>query len=132
MPNASVTIGHRMSCGEPDAQEWASPVRRAGRGNGPAVTPAPRPGLTLRRLAQFLQEDLKLELSETKTLITHARTSAARFLGYEITTQHANQILTDGRRKANGSIRLRVPGDVIKAKCTRYMSGENPSAGPSC
>ena len=47
-----------------------------------------------RRLAQFLQEDLKLELSETKTLITHARTSAARFLGYEITTQHANQILT--------------------------------------
>ena len=48
MPNASVTIGHRMSCGEPDAQEWASPVRRAGRGNGPAVTPAPRPGLTLR------------------------------------------------------------------------------------
>ena len=35
-----------MSCGEPDAQEWASPVRRAGRGNGPAVTPAPRPGPT--------------------------------------------------------------------------------------
>ena len=28
-----------------------------------------------RRLAQFLQEDLKLELSETKTLITHARTA---------------------------------------------------------
>ena len=42
-----------MSCGEPDAQEWASPVRRAGRGNGPAATPAPRPGLTLRlRLAE--------------------------------------------------------------------------------
>jgi hypothetical protein len=37
-----------MSCGEPDAQQWASPVRRAGRGNGPAVTPAPRPGPTLR------------------------------------------------------------------------------------
>ena len=79
-----------------------------------------------RRLAQFLQEDLKLELSETKTLITHARTSAARFLGYEITTQHANQIITDGRRKANGSIRLRVPGDVIKAKCTLYMSRGKP------
>jgi hypothetical protein len=31
-----------------------------------------------RRLAQFLQEDLKLELSDTTTLITHARTSAAR------------------------------------------------------
>jgi hypothetical protein len=38
-----------------------------------------------RRLAQFLQDDLKLELSEAKTLITHARTDAARFLGYEIT-----------------------------------------------
>ena len=31
------------------------------------------------RLAQFLRDDLKLELSETKTLITHARTGAAQF-----------------------------------------------------
>ena len=44
-----------------------------------------------RRLAQFLRDDLKLELSETKTLITHARTRAARFLGYEITVQHDDQ-----------------------------------------
>ena len=35
-----------MSCGEPGAKELARPVRRAGRGNGPAVTPAPRPGPT--------------------------------------------------------------------------------------
>jgi len=83
-----------------------------------------------RRLAQFLQDDLKLELSETKTLITHARTSAARFLGYEITTQHANQIITGGRRAANGSIRLRVPGDVINAKCSRYMSRGKPERRP--
>jgi group II intron reverse transcriptase/maturase len=83
-----------------------------------------------RRLAQFLQEELKLELSETKTLITHARTSAARFLGYEITTQHANQILTGGRRAANGSIRLRVPRDVIQAKCTRYMQRGKPERRP--
>ena len=82
------------------------------------------------RLAQFLQEDLKLELSERKTLITHARTSAARFLGYEITTQHANQIIANGRRMANGSIRLSVPGDVIKAKCTRYMSRGKPERRP--
>jgi group II intron reverse transcriptase/maturase len=51
-----------------------------------------------RRLGQFLRDDLKLELSEHKTLITHARTSAARFLGYEITTQHANHVITGGRR----------------------------------
>jgi retron-type reverse transcriptase len=40
------------------------------------------------RLTQFLREDLKLELSQDKTLITHARTRAARFLGYDILTQH--------------------------------------------
>jgi hypothetical protein len=44
--NSVTPIGHRASCGEPDAQEWARPVRRAGRGNGPAATPAPRPGST--------------------------------------------------------------------------------------
>ena len=79
-----------------------------------------------RRLAQFLQEDLKLELSETKTLITHARTSAARFLGYEITVGHDNQRLTAGCRSANGRVRLHVPADVIKAKCARHMRGEKP------
>ena len=87
------------------------------------------------RLAQFLHDDLKLELSETKTLITHARTEAARFLGYEITTLHANHIITGGRRVANGTIGLRVPGDVIKTKCSRApdtCNGEDPSVGPSC
>jgi group II intron reverse transcriptase/maturase len=83
-----------------------------------------------RRLAQFLQEDLKLELSETKTLITHARTGAARFLGYEITIQHANRTITGGRRAANGSIRLRVPRDVIRAKCAPYMSRGKPERRP--
>jgi len=83
-----------------------------------------------RRLAQFLRDDLKLELSETKTLITHARTSVARFLGYEITIQHANRTITGGRRAANGSIRLRVPRDVIKAKCAPYMSRGKPERRP--
>jgi group II intron reverse transcriptase/maturase len=83
-----------------------------------------------RRVAQFLDEDLNLELSEEKTLITHARTGAARFLGYEITTHHANQKLTAGRRATNGGIWLRVPGDVIKAKCARYMQGGKPAERP--
>jgi hypothetical protein len=39
-----------------------------------------------QRLAEFLRDELKLELSQDKTLITHARTGAARFLGYEITS----------------------------------------------
>ena len=79
-----------------------------------------------QRLAQFLRDDLKLELSETKTLITHARTDAARFLGYEITTQHANHVIAGGRRSANGAIGMRVPQDVIKTKCTRYMQRGRP------
>jgi retron-type reverse transcriptase len=37
-------------------------------------------------LRAFLQEELKLELSEAKTLITHAKTETARFLNYEIHT----------------------------------------------
>ena len=41
-------------------------------------------------LARFLREELKLELNEQKTLITHARTGRARFLGYDIVTQHAD------------------------------------------
>ncbi|MCA1702961.1 MAG: maturase [Actinobacteria bacterium] len=83
-----------------------------------------------RRLAQFLQEDLKLELSEQKTLITHARTSAARFLGYEITVQHDDRKITAGRRAVNGGVRLRVPVDVIKAKCSRYMQRGKPERRP--
>ncbi|WP_432838795.1 reverse transcriptase/maturase family protein [Dactylosporangium sp. CA-092794] len=42
-----------------------------------------------QHLAQFLRDDLNLELSQEKTLITHARTQAARYLGYEITVLHS-------------------------------------------
>ena len=73
------------------------------------------------RLAAFLRDDLKLELSPEKTLITHARTGAARFLGYEITTQHSRC-----RRKVNGVIALRVPRQVIKAKCAPYFKLGKP------
>jgi hypothetical protein len=83
-----------------------------------------------RRVGQFLHDELKLELSDQKTLITHARSDAARFLSYEITTQHANQRITGGRRMANGSIQLRVPRDVIKAKCARYMQRGKPARRP--
>lgn len=80
-----------------------------------------------QRLAAFLREDLRLELSADKTLITHARTGAARFLGYEIYTQHGNSHITHGRRAANGKIGLRVPLDVIKAKCAPYLARGKPA-----
>ncbi|MGC0373036.1 reverse transcriptase domain-containing protein [Streptomyces sp. SAI-229] len=80
-----------------------------------------------QRLAQFLRDELKLELSQEKTLITHARTQAARFLGYEITTQHNDTKKTGRYRRINGQIALRVPRDVIKAKCAPYLARGNPA-----
>src|SRR5450755_3225318 len=72
------------------------------------------------QLATFLRDELALELNPAKTLITHARTRAARYLGYEIIVQHSNIKITNGRRSINGSVALRVPLDVIKAKCAPY------------
>ncbi|MFC9083456.1 reverse transcriptase domain-containing protein, partial [Streptomyces sp. NPDC057062] len=80
-----------------------------------------------QRLAQFLRDELKLELSQEKTLITHARTRAARFLGYEITTQHNDTKKTGRYRRINGQIALRVPRDVIKAKCAPYLACGKPA-----
>jgi group II intron reverse transcriptase/maturase len=82
-------------------------------------------------LARFLRDELALELSADKTLITHARTHAARFLGYEIIVQHSNSKLTNGRRSANGAIALRVPRDVIKAKCAPYRRQGKPWHRPA-
>jgi group II intron reverse transcriptase/maturase len=79
-----------------------------------------------KELARFLRETLALELNSDKTLITHARTGAARFLGYQITVQHCNTRLTGGRRLANGKVALRVPRDVIKAKCAPYRQQGKP------
>ena len=73
------------------------------------------------RLATFLRDELKLELNEDKTLITHARTGAASFLSYEITVQHSKT-----RPHINGSIGLRVPRTVIKAKCAPYLQHGKP------
>ncbi len=77
-------------------------------------------------LAAFLRETLKLELNQDKTLITHARSGAARFLGYQITVQHSSTKLTGGQRSANGRIALRVPPDVITAKSAPYRRRGKP------
>lgn len=86
-----------------------------------------------QQLAEILRDDLKLELAQDKTLITHARTGAARFLGYEITVQHANRKIshggktTHGRRATNGKIWLRVPTAVVKEKCAPYLKRGKPA-----
>ena len=78
------------------------------------------------RLAEFLRETLGLELNQQKTLITHARSQRARFLGYDITVQHSGTKISNGRRSANGKIALKVPPDVIRAQCARYRNHGKP------
>lgn len=80
-------------------------------------------------IASFLREHLKLELSESKTLITHARTEAARFLGYDLVV-HNNDSKRDrhGHRCINGQIGLKAPMDVVHAKCKPYLRRGKPVA----
>ena len=70
-------------------------------------------------------------MSEEKTLITHTRDSAAKFLGYEITTiQNDTRLTVDKdrhkRRSINGKIGLKVPRKVIEEKSKRYMQKGKP------
>jgi group II intron reverse transcriptase/maturase len=83
------------------------------------------------QLARFLRDELALELNAGKTLITHARTRAARYLGYEITVQHADRKTTRGHRSVNGVVTLRVPADVIKAKRAPYRRHGKPWHRPA-
>ena len=60
------------------------------------------------KLAKFLRETLGLELNQQKTLITHARSQQARFLGYDITVQHCPR--QDHRRPQDGQRHDRAAG----------------------
>jgi Type II intron maturase/Reverse transcriptase (RNA-dependent DNA polymerase) len=84
-----------------------------------------------QQLRTFLLEELKLNLSEEKTLITHTRDSAAKFLGYEITTIQSDTKQTvrkNGRkgRSVNGATGLKVPRKVVEEKYKRYMRKGKP------
>ncbi|MFI5774806.1 reverse transcriptase domain-containing protein [Streptomyces sp. NPDC051658] len=83
-----------------------------------------------KRLARFLRDDLKLELSPEKTLVTHARTGAARFLGYDITVLHNDRKISGRRRSVNGTIGLRVPRSVVSAKQAQYKERGKPARRP--
>jgi Type II intron maturase len=74
------------------------------------------------RLATFLKTNLNLTLAAEKTFITHANSSRARFLGYEIGVFKADTKLDDKQRRSlNGRIGLYIPEDVIQAKRKRYL-----------
>jgi hypothetical protein len=87
-----------------------------------------------QRLAGFLREDLKLELSAGKTLVTHARSQRARFLGYEITvastdrrTRRPSVADRRNRRSLNGTVVLHVPAAAVKAKSAPYLTRGKPA-----
>ena len=74
-------------------------------------------------IAQYMSEQLKLELSEEKTLITHAQ-NPAKFLSYEIYVRKSqaqrrnrNGVL---RRPFNGRIVLNVSNETVRQKLLDY------------
>ncbi len=74
------------------------------------------------KLTTFLGTELRLTMSAEKTLITHANTGRARFLGYEIGTMKSQTKFDDlQRRSVNEGIALYIPEDVLKSKRKRYL-----------
>jgi len=78
-------------------------------------------------IGTFLRQALRLELSPTKTLITHARTEHARFLGYAISVYHADDQISEREgtitkmRSQSGHIRLGIPLGKVDELISRYM-----------
>ena len=80
-----------------------------------------------QKIAVFVHDELKLDLNDEKTLVTHACDGMAKFLGYEVhilrVKRRRGQL---GRRSINGGIGFRVPSHVKKAKCAKYMRNGKP------
>ncbi|MEP6929427.1 MAG: reverse transcriptase domain-containing protein, partial [Flavobacterium sp.] len=80
--------------------------------------------LIKKDISDFLREKLKLELSDEKTLITHASESA-KFLAYEIsvrksTTDVKRNMLGKLCRCYNGRVMLNMPTDTMRKKLNDY------------
>ena len=84
-----------------------------------------------QKIAVFVHDELKLDLNDEKTLVTHACDGMAKFLGYEVHILHANSKHDHrGQRCINGSIGFRVPSHVKEAKCAKYMRNGKPAHLP--
>lgn len=80
-----------------------------------------------QQITSFLQEELRLELSQEKTLITHAREDVAHFLGYEVQTLDSDSKHDHrGQRCINGAIGLRIPRKTISTYCAKYQRKGKP------
>ncbi len=78
-------------------------------------------------IGTFLGAELHQEMSTEKTLITHARTQYAHFLGYAISLFHNDDKLTHNpasggkARNLNGSVRLGIPYGLDTQLSKRYQ-----------
>lgn len=75
----------------------------------------------------YLKDNLKINLSEEKTLITNLGNKRVSFLGYEISKTQENSVITTDsanrtKRTANGTIQLLVPSKVIKEKIKPFTA----------
>jgi len=74
------------------------------------------------QLEQFLRDQLKLEMSPEKTLITHAGSEQARFLGYDIGVNNGPSF----GKTTPGKISLRMPPQKLETKIAKYMRRGKP------
>lgn len=86
------------------------------------------------QIGKFLKDNLGVTMSEEKTLITHARSQSAKFLGHLVSTYQEDHKMTRNStrghytRSINGQQRLSVPQDRIDEKCQKYMSKGKPAS----
>ena len=86
-----------------------------------------------RALGKFLKS-IQLEMSEEKTLITHAGTERARFLSYEISRQIGHTKKTTSwngksmcqRRSINSCLRFSMPEDVLRKWANKVSQKGKP------
>jgi group II intron reverse transcriptase/maturase len=78
-------------------------------------------------IKKFLNAKMALELSDEKTLITHAE-NAAKFLGYEISVRKSNATIRNKngvlRRAYNKRVQLMIGKDTVKKKLLDYRALE--------
>lgn len=83
-------------------------------------------------IGTFLSKKLHLEMSASKTLITHARTEHARFLGYAVSVYQSNDKMSPRTgtptktRSVNGHIRLGIPYGRADELSQRYQRNGKP------
>lgn len=74
-------------------------------------------------ISEFLRERLKLELSDSKTLITNA-SRPAKFLGFEVYVRKTNDLIKDSKgkpvRNLNAKVVLEVSADTIRRKLLEH------------